>query len=119
MTWKVVFYKDEDGNEPVKDFILQQPHGAIAEIIHVFDLLHRFDISLSSPYVEKIKGKIWSLRIKHSTDYYRILYSTFPDKKFILLHAIKKKRDNLTNQDILRALERLKDHESCYSASND
>ena len=82
---------DEDGNEPVKDFILEQPDGAIGEILHVFDLLYRFDLSLGVPYVEKVKGKIWSLRIKHSSDYYRILYSAFKGKKFILLHAVKKR----------------------------
>lgn len=91
MDWRVVLYKDDDGNEPVKDFILEQPHGAIGEILHVFDLLYRFDLSLAKPHVEKVKGKIWSLRIKHGSDYYRILYFAFSGKMFILLHAVKKK----------------------------
>lgn len=39
MDWQVVFYMDPDGEEPVKDFILTQSDGAIAEIIHVFKLL--------------------------------------------------------------------------------
>ncbi len=34
--WQVVFYMDEEGNEPVKGFILAQSDGAIAEILHVF-----------------------------------------------------------------------------------
>jgi len=56
MDWRVVFYKDENGNEPVKNFILEQPDGAIGEIIHVFDLLYKFDMSLGLPYVVKVKG---------------------------------------------------------------
>ncbi len=89
-----------------------QPHGAIGEILHVFDLLYRFDLSLGKPYVEKVEGKIWSLRIKHSSDYYRILYFTFPGKKFILLHAVKKKSDKLSKGDLLIAITRMNDHKA-------
>ncbi|OGO19949.1 MAG: hypothetical protein A2Z15_03140 [Chloroflexi bacterium RBG_16_50_11] len=115
MDWRVIFYMDKDGNEPVKDFILEQPDGAIGEILHVFDLLYRFDLSLGLPYVEKVKDKIWSLRIKHSSDYYRILYFTFSGKKFILLHAVKKKSDKLQNRDIELAIKRMKEHELKFS----
>jgi phage-related protein len=107
MDWRVIFYKDKNGNEPVKNFILEQPEGAIGEIIHVFDLLYRFDLSLGLPYVEKVKGKLWSLRIKHSSDYYRILYFAFSGKKFILLHAVKKKSDKLQKGDIELAIKRM------------
>jgi len=53
MKWRVVFYSDEKGNKPVKDFILEQSDGAIAEILHVFKLLRLFDIELREPYVKK------------------------------------------------------------------
>jgi len=115
MGWQIVFYRDKDGNEPVKDFILEQPDGAIGEILHVFDLLYRFDLSLGLPYVEKVQGKIWSLRIKHSSDYYRVLYFAFSGKKFILLHAVKKKSDKLQKRDIELAIDRMGEHERQYS----
>ena len=111
MVWTVVFYKNKDGQEPVKDFILDQSDGAIGEIIHVFDLLYKFGLSLGKPYVEKIKGNIWSLRIKHSSDYYRILYFASIGRKFILLHAVKKKRDRLLKTDIELAIARMNDHQ--------
>jgi phage-related protein len=87
MCWHSVFYVDKNGKEPVKDFILDQPHGAIGEILHVFDMLYRFGLNLSKPYVEHVKGKIWALRIKHSSDYYRVFYFAVSGKKFVLLHA--------------------------------
>jgi phage-related protein len=111
MSWHVVFYREKDGNEPVKDFILNQSYDAQAEIIHVFDLLYKFDLSLGKPYVEKVQGKIWALRIKHSSDYYRILYFTFSDQNFVLLHAIKKKRDKLLIKDIELAIDRMNEQE--------
>lgn len=112
MDWRVVFYRNADGEEPVKDFILNQPHSAIAEILHVFNLLYKFNISLGKPYVEKIAGKVWSLRIKHSSDYYRIFNFSFTGRKFVLLHAIKKKSDKLPKRDIAIAISRMDDHEA-------
>ena len=51
MNWHVIFYADNKGNEPVKDFILKQPDGAIAEILHVLKLLREFNVGLRMPYV--------------------------------------------------------------------
>ena len=109
MVWHVIFYEDKNGQEPVKDFILHQSYEACAEILHVFDLLYKFDLSLGKPYIEKINGKIWALRIKHSSDYYRIFYFAYSDKTFILLHAVKKKTDKLLMSDIKTAIERMND----------
>jgi len=116
MNWQVIFYRDEEGNEPVKEFILNQPDGAIGEILHVFDLLYRFNLSLGLPYIEKVRGRVWALRIKHSSDYYRILYFTFSGKKFVLLHAVKKHSNKLSNRDIKLAIERMDQHEANNSA---
>ncbi|MFC2004410.1 type II toxin-antitoxin system RelE/ParE family toxin, partial [Chloroflexota bacterium] len=92
MNWQLFFYMDADGNEPVKDFILAQPDGSIAEILHVFKLLREFNIRLSMPYVRKIgKSGLRELRIKHSSDLYRIFYFAYVERKFVLLHAILKK----------------------------
>jgi len=69
MDWHVVFYIDDDGNEPVKNFILAQSDKAIAEILHVFKLLREFNVKLSMPYVRKIgKSGLRELRIKHGSD---------------------------------------------------
>ena len=116
MNWQVVFYRDEEGNEPVKEFILNQSDGAIGEILHVFDLLYRFNLSLGLPYIEKVRGRVWALRIKHSSDYYRILYFTFSGKKFVLLHAVKKQSNKLSTRDIKLAIERMNQYEANNSA---
>ena len=78
MDWQVVFYMDSEGNEPVKDFVLEQTDGAIAEILHVFKLLREFNITLGMPYVRKIdKSGLRELRIKHSSNLYRIFYFAY------------------------------------------
>jgi len=75
MSWQTIFYIDGEDSEPVKDFILSQSDGAIAEILHVFKLLREFNITLGMPYVKKIdRSGVRELRIKHGSDIYRILF---------------------------------------------
>lgn len=105
--WQIVFY-NEKGVEPVKDFILAQPDKAIAEILHVFKLLGEFGVKLTHPYVEKVgKSVIRELRIKHSSDLFRIFFFLYTGKKFVLLHAIKKKTDKIPVNDIILAKKRM------------
>ena len=113
MDWHVVFYMDNGGNEPVKDFILEQSNGAIAEIIHVLKLLREFNIALGMPYVDKIgPSGIRELRIKHSSDIYRIYFFAHTGRKFVLLHAIKKKRNKTSQNDICLAIDRMNDYKA-------
>jgi phage-related protein len=111
MDWQVVFYPDDDGNEPVKDFIYGQSEGAIAEIIHVFKLLRQFNIMLGSPYVTKVdKSGIREIRIKHSSDIYRIFFFAHTGRKFVLLHAILKKGNKTPEGDKKIAIQRMSNY---------
>jgi phage-related protein len=115
MDWQVVFYLDKEGNEPVKDFILAQSDGAIAETLHVLKLLREFHIRLGMPYVRKIdKSGIRELRIKHSSDIYRIFFFAYIGQKFVLLHAIQKKGDKIPISDKELAIKRMNDYLSRY-----
>ena len=99
---------DTAGNEPVKGFILEQPDGAIAEILHVFKLLREFNIQLGMSYVRKIdKSGLRELRIKHSSDLYRIFYFAYTGHKFVLLHAILKRSGRTPEGDIELAIKRM------------
>jgi phage-related protein len=113
MDWHVVFYMDNRGNEPVKDFILRQSDGAIAEIIHVLKLLREFNIALGMPYVGKIgPSGIRELRIKHGSDIYRVYFFAHTGRNFVLLHAIKKKRSKMSQIDIRLAIGRMNDYKA-------
>lgn len=115
MDWQIVFYMDEEGAEPVKDFILRQPDGAVAEILHVFKLLRQFNITLGMPYVRKIdRSGIRELRIKHSSDIYRIFFFAHTGQKFILLHAIVKKENKISEVDRSLAIQRMSNYRLRY-----
>ncbi len=111
MDWQVVFYMDDEGNEPVKDFILAQSDKAIAEIIHVLKLLRIFNVRLGMPYVRKInKSGLRELRIKHGSDLFRIFYFAMIGRKFILLHGILKKETRIPETEIDAAIKRMNDY---------
>jgi len=111
MDWRVDFYTDKDGNKPVKDFILGESKTAIAEIIHVFKLLRINNVTLGMPHVRKIdKSGLRELRIRHGSDLYRIPYFAHTGHMFILLHAIKKKGDKISEGDKNIAIKRMHDH---------
>ena len=111
MDWRAVFYIDDYGNEPVKDFVLGQSDGAIAEILHVFKLLRQFNIVLGRPHVTKVnKSGIRELRIKHSSDIYRIFFFAHAERTFVLLHAILKKGDRIPEGDKKIAIQRMNNY---------
>ncbi len=115
MDWHVIFYSDNEGNEPVKDFVLSQSNGAIAEILHVLKLLRQFNITLGMPYVRKIdKSGVRELRIKHGSDIYRIFFFACTGRRFVLLHAILKKEDKIPESDKKLAIQRMNDYQSRY-----
>ena len=102
---------DAEGCEPVKDFILEQADSAIAEILHVFKLLREFDIGLGMPYVAKVgRSGIRELRVKHGSNIYRIFFFAHTGRRLVLLHAIKKKTDKISENDIRLAVSRMNDH---------
>ena len=104
---------DKEGNEPVKDFILGQSDGAIAEILHVLKLLREFNTTLGMPYVGKVgPSSIRELRIKHSSDIYRIYFFAHTGREFVLLHAIKKKRTKVSQNDMSLAIDRMNDYKA-------
>jgi phage-related protein len=109
--WQVIFYKDNNGDEPVKDFILRESLKARAEIIHVFKLLSKYNIMLGMPYVKKVdKSGLRELRIRHASDSYRICFFAHKNNRLVLLHAFKKKTTKIPQNEIKIALKRMKDY---------
>lgn len=115
--WEVEFYKDRHGNIPVQDFICRRSDKVKAKILKFIDLLEEFNLSLGQPYVEKLADSdVWELKIRHGSDYYRILYFATSGRRFILLHAFLKKTDITPKHEIEIAECRIFDHESRYGS---
>ncbi|WP_173051367.1 type II toxin-antitoxin system RelE/ParE family toxin [Nitrospira sp. KM1] len=53
-----------------------------------------------------VRGKIWELRPELSGTEYRFFYAAFVRQRFVILHAIRKKRQKLRERDIAIAEQR-------------
>jgi len=114
MKWEIEFYQDSQGNIPVQAFILQQPATVKAKFIHYIDMLQDFGLSLGQPYVKKLKDDVWELRIRYSSNYYRILYFATSGHRFILVHTFLKKTKETPKSEIEVAKYRINDYKQRY-----
>ena len=116
MKWEIEFYQDSHGNIPVQDFICQQSAKVEAKVYRYIDLLQDFGLSLGQPYIEKLAGsEVWELKIRYSSDRYRILYFASSGRKFILLHAFLKKTAKTPKSEIEVAQGRIFDYKVRYT----
>ena len=103
-------YYTEKGYCPIMEFISELPPKAQAKILREIDLFQQFGLYLGYPHIKKLEGsynKLWELRIKQSTDDFRIFYFGFDQGKFILLHGILKTSKKTPKTDLDISLRRL------------
>jgi phage-related protein len=114
MQWDIEFFELSNGCKPVLDFIDGLPTKDKAKIVKEIELLKDYGIELGSPRARKITGKkyvgLWELRIRFSSNYYRIFYFLYKNGTFVLLHGFIKKK----NKTDIRELEIAKSRMSKY-----
>ncbi len=103
-----IIYYEENNKSLVVEFLKRQNPKHQAKILREIDLLEEFGLSLGLPHIRKIINYgLWELRIKYSSNIFRILF-TVKDNKFILIHGFPKKTDKISKREINIALKRLK-----------
>lgn len=75
------------------------------------DLLAIHGTSLKEPYVKHIKGALWELRVKFSSDIARVFHFYPLAHKIILLHGFVKKTDKTPKREIETAEKRMADYQ--------
>ncbi|MCD7827685.1 MAG: type II toxin-antitoxin system RelE/ParE family toxin [Clostridiales bacterium] len=115
MDWNIEYYKKENGNIPVLDFLLSLNPKMRAKAFSEIELLQKHGINLREPYAKPIKGEkykgLYELRIKFSSDISRIFYFTYINNTFVLLHGFTKKTDKLPSKELDRAIRYKEDYE--------
>ena len=113
--YEIVFYDDERGNEPVKEFIEKLNDKAatskdarinLKKIVAYLDALEAYGTRVGEPVTKHLNGEIWELRPLAN----RILYAYWCDNKFILLHHFIKK----SNKTPIREIEQAKRNLASY-----
>ena len=72
-------------------------------------LLEEQGPNLKRPYADIVRGKVRELRIRQSSNHYRILFFFQASDHIVLAHAFSKKTPQLKEKDIELAERRMED----------
>jgi phage-related protein len=118
MEWQIEFYEFTGGEKPVFNFIENLPTKDKAKVYFELELLEEYGIQLGPPRAIKIEGErykgLWELRIKFSSNSYRIFYFLYTQKSFILLHANMKKKNKTSKNDLEISRQRMLDYKERF-----
>lgn len=106
-------YYAENGKSPVVEFLKLLNLKEQAKILREIDLLQEYGLFLGPPHIKKLEGsynKLWELRIKQSTNDFRIFYFSFNQGKFVLLHGIRKTSNKTPQTAIDISLKRMENY---------
>lgn len=113
--FSIEFYKDNDGKEPIVEFLQELNLKALTskeqrirlkKIAEYFEVLTRFGTCIGEPYVKYIRDGIWELRPAND----RILFAFWKNQTYIMLHHFVKK----TQKTPVREIEQAKKNYSSF-----
>ena len=112
--YKIIFYKDAKGNEPVKDYIVslkrektKSNSARLQKVQDYLNILEQCGTRAGMPYVRHLKGNLWELRPLKD----RILFVTYSGSDIVLLLQFQKKTKKTPRQKIKKAKKLMKDYE--------
>ena len=106
--YKAIFYKDSNGNEPLKEYIYglaksgetnKNDRIQFQKIMAYIKALETYGTRIGAPTVKHIDGSIWELRPLEN----RIFFFYWKDNKFVLLHHYIKKSQKAPQREIDQA----------------
>jgi phage-related protein len=96
------YFIDQRGNRPVKEFIANLPAKEQAKIFAYFHELMRQGYNLRRPMADYLCHGIYELRPKNN----RIFYFFFLKDVVVFLHALRKKSDKISENDLRLCIKR-------------
>lgn len=112
---RLIFYIDEHGNNPVKEFMESLSESANRKLTRAIAPLHEFGIGTHIREAKKLTGtSLWEIRVL-GKDSLRILYTIITRDGVLLLHGFVKKKQKTPTGEIAIALKRLNDWKIRYN----
>lgn len=110
--YKIYFYRDKDGHEPVAEYIAalsskkdKDSRIKMNKIRDYVKALSTYGTVVGEPYVKHLDGPIWELRPIRD----RILFAAWVNGSFVLLHSFMKKTQKTPAREIEQAKRELAD----------
>jgi len=107
--WSIVFYIDEQGSSPVRDFLRGLDEKTRTRFGWAIEQLRVRNVEAREPLVKHLEGKLWELRRESETNIYRLLYFFAEGRRIILLHGFGKKTQKTPRREIATAQKRMQD----------
>ena len=113
--WKVVYYSEQNGSIPVKEYIDGLSIREQAKTLSFIGLLEEKGPNLPRPYADLLGDGIHELRIKLKGTQVRILYFFCYQNMIVLTNVFDKYSDKVPKEEIKSAKENRKDFLSRFS----
>ena len=111
--YQVLFYKDKNGREPLKEYFLElslkQDKDSRINLNKIRDYIKMLRIHgtrAGEPYVKHLKGEIWELRPLRN----RILFFGYDGETIVLLSHFIKKTQKTPRREIEKAERRMEEY---------
>lgn len=110
--YKIHFYRDKKGIEPVAEYIAELAERKdkasrikLNKIRDYIKVLSKYGTQAGEPYIKHLEGAIWELRPLRN----RILFVSWQNGVYILLHHFMKKTQKTPVSEIEKAKRELAD----------
>lgn len=110
--YKVYFYRDRKGKEPVVDYMMElaqkrdkDSRVKLNKIGDYIEMLRQYGTHAGEPYVKHLDGQIWELRPLRN----RILFVAWANDGYVLLHHFMKTTQKTPVREIEKAKRELAD----------
>ncbi|MEE1171540.1 MAG: type II toxin-antitoxin system RelE/ParE family toxin [Ruminococcus sp.] len=117
--FEIVFYKKEDGREPVKEFLLSTDIKMRAKMLRTIQLLQVNGNDLREPESKHLEDGIFELRAKVGSNISRVLYFFVIGQRIILTNGFIKKKQKTPKAEIERAKRYREDYLRREEHTND
>lgn len=114
MNYEVIFYEDDRGRSPVKEFLdvldakaksSKQAKQLLSKIILYVEILEKSGTRSGLPYTKYIGNGIWELRPKD----HRVFFFGWEGNKIVLLHTFRKDTQKTPQKEIEQAKKEMHD----------
>lgn len=109
VSWEIWFYQTVRGESPIEDFLAELPTKTHAKCVAYLEQLEEHGFDLPRSFIAKVRGNIWELRPEWAGTEYRFFYVAMVGRRFVVLHAIRKKSQKVKSKDIELAEARYAD----------
>jgi phage-related protein len=108
--FEVIFYKKENGDCPVEQFLASLDIKMRAKMVGLLELLEEKGNGLREPYSKQLDDGIFEIRCKVGNNITRILYFFYFEGKIVLTNGFVKKTQKTPREEIRLAKERRADY---------